>query len=163
MTSHVPAGCNTVNTYLIVPSAREAIDYYVKVFGAKEGWTLPSPTGSICHAEVVIGCSTVMLAEADESMGFKSPEQLGGSPVSMCVYFEDADSVFKKAVEEGATVACEMMDAFWGDRFGKIVDPFGHHWGIATHKEDLTPEQLQKGAEEWFAEMAKQGGECSSG
>ena len=109
------------------------------------------------HAEMRIGNSTVMLTDENPQWEMKSPETLGGSPSSLHVYVDDADKYFSRAVEAGCEVVAPLMDAFWGDRYGKVKDPFGHQWGIATHKEDLSMEEIGKRAAEWFANM---GGDC---
>ena len=113
---------------------------------------------SIMHAEIHIGNSTVMLTGENPQWEMKSAETLGGSPISMHIYVDDADKLFNRALEAGCQVAAPLMDAFWGDRYGKVVDPFGLQWGIATHKADLSEEQMAKGAAEFFAQMAE--GDC---
>ena len=153
----VPDGFNTVNVYLIVKNAVEALDFYQKAFGAEAGDRMPGPDGkSTMHAEMRIGNSTVMLTDENPKWEMKSPQTLGGTPASMHLYVDDADKMFNRAVEAGCTVMAPLMDSFWGDRYGKVVDPFGHQWGIATHKEDVPPEEMGRRAAEWFANM----GEC---
>jgi PhnB protein len=155
----VPEGFNTVSCYLIVKNAREALEFYQKAFGAEAGVRMAGPDGqSTMHAEMRIGDSTIMLTDENPQWGMKSPETLGGSPASLHVYVADADKLFHRAVEAGCTVAAPIMDAFWGDRYGKVTDPFGHQWGIATHKEDLSEDEMAKRAAAFFAEMAKGGG-----
>jgi len=152
-----PDGFNTVSVYLVVKNAVEALEFYQKAFGAEVGARMPGPDGkSTMHAEMRIGNSKVMLTDENPQWGMKSPTTLGGSPASLHVYVDDADKFFNRAVEAGCTVTAPIMDAFWGDRYGKVADPFGHHWGIATHKEDVRPEEMGRRAAEFFANM----GEC---
>ncbi len=152
--SHIPPNTSTVSAYLVVKNSVEAITFLEKAFGAHAATRLPGPDGtSTMHAEVKIGDCAIMLTDENPNWHMKSPETLGGSPVSLHLYVEDADAVFNQAVEAGATVVMPLDDAFWGDRYGKIKDPFGHEWGIATHKEDLTPEELAERAAAFFASM----------
>lgn len=116
---------------------------------------MPGPGGKLMHAEFQIGNSIIMMV--DEMPEFnESPQALGGSPVTIHLYVEDVDVLFDRAVKAGATATMPVSDTFWGDRYGRLSDPFGHHWSIATHKQDLTPEEIQKGAEEYFAKAGKQ-------
>jgi uncharacterized glyoxalase superfamily protein PhnB len=150
----VPECYNTVSVYLVVKNSVEALDFYQKAFGAEAGVRMAGPDGkSTMHAEMRIGNSTVMLTDENPQWEMKSPEALGGSPASLHVYVDDADKLFNRAVQAGCEVKAPMMDAFWGDRYGKVEDPFGHQWGIATHKEDLTEQEIGKRAAEWFANM----------
>ena len=152
----IPDRFNSVSAYLIVKDPRQAIDFYGKAFGAEPGVVMTGPDGeSIMHAEVVIGNSTVMLTAENPQWEMKSAETLGGSPVSMHLYVEDCDKLYERAIEAGCTVSAPLMDAFWGDRFGKVLDPFGLQWSIATHKEDYTEEEMGKRASEYFASMAE--------
>lgn len=148
----IPDEYNRVTPHLIVADANASIEWYKTVFGATERGRMPAPDGKIMHAEIMIGNSVIMMFEEMPGMGALSPKSLGGTPVSIHLYFEDADSIFKKAVEAGATVQMPMMDAFWGDRYGKFADPFGHEWSVATHKWDLTEEEMMKAAQEAFAQ-----------
>lgn len=151
----IPEGCNTVNAYLIVKDAAQAIDFYTKAFGAEGGACMMGPDGkSIMHAELRIGNSSIMLSEENPEWHMKSAETLGGSPVSLHLYVEDADAMFKRAIEAGCTEIAPMMDAFWGDRYGKLMDPFGLQWGVATHVEDVPPDEMAQRQQKWFAEMA---------
>lgn len=155
----IPDGFNTVSTYLIVKDAQKAIDFYRKAFGAEPGSVMKTPDGqSIMHAEVCIGNSTVMLSQENPQWGMKSAETMGGSPASLHLYVDDADKIFQRALDAGCEVVAPLMDAFWGDRYGKVTDPFGFQWGIATHKEDLTEDEIDRRAAEWFASMAE--GDC---
>jgi len=120
---------------------------------------MPGPDGkTLMHAEIKIGDSIIMLAdECPQLENMASPKKLNGSTVAICLYVSDTDAAFQKALDAGATEAMKPMDMFWGDRYSKVVDPFGHHWEICTHVEDLTPEEIGKRAQEWMANM----GECS--
>jgi len=152
----VPDGFNTVSAYLVVKNAVEALEFYQKAFGAEAGARMPGPDGeSTMHAEMRIGNSTVMLTDENPQWEMKSPATVGGSPASLHVYVDDADKAFNRAVEAGCTVAAPIMDAFWGDRYGKVKDPFGYQWGIATHKEDLSLEEMGRRAAEFFSSMGE--------
>jgi uncharacterized glyoxalase superfamily protein PhnB len=155
----VPAGFNTVSAYLVVPNSREALAFYKKAFAAEEVMCMPGPDGkTTMHAEMRIGNSTVMLGDENPEWGSRSPLTLGGAGVSLHLYVDNADALFQRAVSAGCTPIMPMMDAFWGDRYGKLKDPFGHQWGVATHKEDVTPQEMGKRAEAFFASMAAQPG-----
>jgi PhnB protein len=151
----IPEGYHTVAPYLAVDNAAEAIEYYKKAFGAKERVRMEAPGGAIGHAELEIGDSVVMLSDPFPQASTQPPKQLGGTSVSVFMYVEDVDAVVKQAVDAGARVLMEVADQFWGDRFGTVGDPFGHSWAIATHVEDLTPEEI---AERGRAAMAEMGG-----
>lgn len=155
----VPEGFNTVSAYLVVRNAVEALEFYQKAFGAEPGMRMPGPDGkSTMHAEMRIGDSTVMLTDENPQWQMKSPQTLGGSPSSLHIYVHDVDKYFNRAVEAGCEITAPLMDAFWGDRYGKVMDPFGHQWGIATHKEDLSGEEIGRRAAEFFANM----GDCGA-
>jgi PhnB protein len=149
----IPAGYHTATPYLVVSDAARAIDYYKKAFDAKEMFRMGGPEGKIGHAEIKIGDSMIMLS--DEMMGNRSPQSLGGSPVSIFLYVEDVDSVFNGAVSAGAKADMPPQNMFWGDRFGKLTDPFGHQWAVATHVEDVTPAEMEKRSREAMAQMAQ--------
>jgi uncharacterized glyoxalase superfamily protein PhnB len=150
----IPEGKHTIAPYIIVDGAADAIEFYKKAFGAKEAHRMPGPDGkSIMHAEIQIGDSAIYLTDSNPEWGAKSPKTLGGNPISLHLYVTDADAVFDQAIKAGAEEKAPMMDTFWGDRYGKIVDPYGHEWGIATHKIDMTEAEMMKGAEEWFAQF----------
>ena len=131
--------------------ASEAIEFYKKAFGAQELVRMPAPDGSLIHAAVKIGDSTVMLVDENPQWGSKSPQTLNGSPVGIHLYVEDADKVFDQAVKAGAKVTFPLENAFWGDRYGKLKDPFGHEWSVGTKIEDLSPEEIGKRAEKIFS------------
>jgi PhnB protein len=150
----VPEGYNTVTPYLAVEDAAEAIEYYKKAFGAKERVRMHTPDGKIGHAELEIGDSLVMLADPFPQASTRPPKELGGTTVSVFLYVEDVDAVVKQAVDAGATVTMEVADQFWGDRFGSITDPFGHSWSVATHVEDVPPEEMAERAKEAMAAMS---------
>ncbi len=155
----IPEGCNSVNVYLVVKDGQAAIDFYEKAFGAVGGMCMPGPDSKgIMHAEIQIGNSTVMLSEENPQWGTQSPESLGGSPASMHVYLPDVDTAFQQAVDAGCTVVAPLMDTFWGDRYGKVADPFGYQWGLATHVEHVPEEEMAKRAQEWFAQADQEQG-----
>ncbi len=140
----IPDGYHSVTPYLIIKGAAEAIDFYKQAFAAKELFRMPQPDGKIGHAEIKIGDSPIMLADEHPEMGHVSPKTLGGSPVSILLYVEDVDAVFKQAITAGAHEKMPVEDKFYGDRGGSLTDPFGHIWHIATHTEDVTPEEMEK-------------------
>ena len=150
----VPEGYNTVTPYLAVEDAAEAIEYYKKAFGATERVRMDTPDGKIGHAELEIGDSLVMLADPFPQSSTRPPKELGGTTVSVFLYVEDVDAIVKQAVDAGATVSMEVADQFWGDRFGSITDPFGHLWSVATHVEDVPPEEMAERAKEAMAAMS---------
>ena len=152
-TRQIPEGFHTVTPYLVVRDAAGAIDFYKQAFGAEELFRLEGPPGKIGHAEIKIGDSIIMLADEMESGNCRSPQSLGGTAVNILLYVKDVDQVFNQAVSAGAEVAMPLDDMFWGDRYGQVTDPFGHSWALATHKEDIPPEELQKRAQMAFAEM----------
>jgi PhnB protein len=142
----IPEGYHSVTPYLCAKGAARAIEFYKKAFSATERMRIMQPDGRVGHAELRIGDSVIMLADEFLEMGVRSPESLGGSPVTIHLYVEDADAVFNQAVAAGATVKRPVADQFYGDRSGGIVDPFGHIWWISTHKEDLSSEEIVKRA-----------------
>jgi uncharacterized glyoxalase superfamily protein PhnB len=152
----VPEGHHTVQPYIIVPDAARAIAFYKQAFGAEEVVVMRGPDGkSVMHAEIRIGDSMLYLSDENPRWETRSAKTLGGSPVSIHLYVQDADALFKRAVAAGAAVTMEPMDAFWGDRYGKVVDPFGIQWGIATHTIDMTPEEIDAGAREFMKQMGQ--------
>ena len=142
----IPDGYHTVTPYLVLKGAARAIDFYKQAFGATELLRMPRPDGTLGHAEIKIGTSPIMLADEDPAMGACSPESFGGSPVSILLYVEDADALFARAVRAGAKEVRPMADQFYGDRMGGVSDPFGYTWYIATHKEDVSEEEMRRRA-----------------
>ena len=142
----IPEGYHTATPYLIVRDAASAIEFYKKAFGATELMRMADPSGRIGHAEIKIGNSPIMMADEVPEMGYRSPQSLGGSPVSILLYVEDVDAVFSQAIAAGAKVQRPVEDQFYGDRSGGVTDPFGHVWYVATHKEDVSPEEMRKRA-----------------
>ena len=140
----IPEGYHSVTPYLIIKGAAQAIDFYKKAFGATELMRFPGPNNTVMHAEIKIGDSPVMLADEHENGPYRSPLAVGGTPVSLMVYVEDVDTVFKQAVSLGAKSTRAVEDQFYGDRSGNLTDPFGHVWTIATHKEDVSSEEMQR-------------------
>jgi PhnB protein len=150
----VPEGYHTLTPYLAVDDATAAIDFYQRAFGAKERSRMATPDGKIGHAELEIGDSVVMLADPFPQFIAKPPKELGGTSVGVFVYVDNVDELVQQAVDAGATLTMAPEDQFWGDRFGSVTDPFGHSWQIATHVEDVSPEEMAKRAEEWMAAAA---------
>ena len=147
----IPDGYNAVTPYLIVDGAAAAIEFYKKIFGAKEVMRMPAPGGRIGHAEVKIGDSHVMLADENPDMNARSPKSVGGSPISLLLYVDDVDKTVERAIAAGARLKRPVADQFYGDRTGGIEDPFGHQWYVATHTEDVSPEEMQKRSRELAA------------
>ena len=143
----IPEGYHTITPYLIVKDGPRAIEFYKKAFGAQELFRMPGPDGNIAHAELQIGNSRFMLGTESPQMGSRSPETLKGTPVGLFLYLEDVDTAYKRAVDAGAKAQQPPQDMFWGDRYGKVADPFGHEWQLATHKEDVTPEEVGRRAQ----------------
>jgi len=140
----IPEGYNSITPYLVIKGAAAAIDFYKKAFGATEIMRMPQPDGRIGHAELRIGGSVVMLADEFPEMDHVSPKTLGGTPVSLLLYVENADATFERAVSLGSKVIKPLQNQFYGDRSGFLEDPFGHRWSIATHIEDVSPEEMQR-------------------
>jgi PhnB protein len=149
----IPEGYPRLSPYLYVDDAQAAIDFYGEVFGTKERMRMPAPEGKIGHAELQFGDSILMLADQFPEMGARSPRTVGGSPVTLSVYVEDVDDVYQRAMRGGATEIRGVRDEFYGDRTGQFEDPFGHRWSIATHVEDVAPDEMEKRA----AQMMQQG------
>lgn len=152
--SPIPAGYHTVTPHLVVTKLDEAIAYYQKAFGAELVFQMNGPDGSPMHAEIKIDDSVVLLAPENAEMGTKAPVNLGGTAGGLHLYVENADAVAKAAAAAGGKITMPVADMFWGDRYGQVVDPFGHKWSIATHKEDLSPEEMTKRSEAFGAAMA---------
>jgi len=154
----IPDGYTSVTPYIIVNGAPAAIDYYKKAFGAEERMRHIGPGGKVMHAELSFGNAVVMLADEFPEMGHKSPMTLGGTSTGFCLYVNDVDSVFNRAVQTGGKVERPLANQFYGDRSGTLVDPFGHKWTVSTHIEDVSPEELKKRMTEM---MNKPGGACA--
>jgi len=156
--SPIPEGFHTITPQLILDNAAQAIDWYKKALGAEEVSRATGPDGKILHADLKIGNSHIMMNDA--MGGAKGPKALGGSPMSLWVYVENADALFNRAVGAGAQVEPgpmgQISDQFWGDRCGTVNDPHGYRWTIATHKEDLTPQEMKQRQDEWMKKMAPQ-------
>jgi len=148
-----PKGYHTVTPSLFVAGAAKAIEFYKKALGAEEQMRFAGPDGKIMHAEIKLGDSIVMLADEMPDMGGKGPKSIGGTPVSFFVYGENVDAAWKRAVDAGCKEVVPLADQFWGDRTGCLEDPFGHQWWLATHVQDLTPEEIRKNAEAYFNQM----------
>jgi len=150
--SPIPSGQHTVTPYLAVRNGVKALEFYLKAFGATEIYKLIMPDGRLGHAEIRLGDSVIMLSDEFPEYGGKAPQVLGGSPVSIHLYVEDVDGFFRKAVAAGAKERKPVKDQFYGDRAGQLEDPFGHLWWVATHKEDVSPAEMQKRVNAMFGE-----------
>ena len=142
----IPDGYHSVTPYLIIKGAADAIDFYKKAFGATELFRMPQPDGKVAHAEIKIGDSPIMLSDEHPEMGYVGPTTIGGSPVSLMIYVDDVDTIFKQAITAGGEQLKPLQDQFYGDRSGSLKDPFGHVWHVATHIEDVSPEEMDKRA-----------------
>jgi PhnB protein len=152
----VPQGFHTVTPSLIVRGAAEAIEFYKKALGAEELMRMTGPDGKIGHAELKIGDSVIFVSDEFPNMGVaRSPQSLGGCTGTLNLYVPDVDATFKQAVSAGGKTTMPVADMFWGDRYGTFIDPFGHHWGLGTHKEDLTAEEVEERAKSFYASMAQ--------
>lgn len=150
----IPEGSHSLTAGLVIKDARKAIEFYKSAFGATVLDVMDWPDGrGVMHAELKIGDSKIYIGEETPEMGAVSPQRLGGSPVSINIYTEDCDALFKRATAAGAKVEMPLTDMFWGDRYGKLTDPFGHKWSIATHKEDVSRPEMEKRSKEWIAQM----------
>ncbi len=153
----IPPGYHTVSPHLAVRGGLEAMEFYKKAFGAEERGRFMAPDGKrLMHGEMKIGDSIIMLGEESPERGCSAPQTVGATTVSFYLYVQDADKSYKQAVEAGARSLMPMADMFWGDRIGSVADPFGHQWTIATHKEDVSPEEMQKRGQAFFQQMAQQ-------
>jgi PhnB protein len=148
MTKPIPEGYRTATPYLIVKGAAAAIEFYKRAFAATETLRMADPQGRVGHAEIRIGDSVIMLADEHPDMGYRGPHALGGSSVSILLYLEDVDEVFERALKAGAKALRPVTNQFYGDRSGTLEDPFGHVWTIATHVEDVSPEEMKRRVEE---------------
>ena len=146
--SPIPRGYHTVTPYLSVRNAAQALEFYKRAFGAEEVVRMNSPQGTVSHAEIKIGDSIVMIAEESASSPLRSPQSLNGSTASVFLYLNDVDATFKQAISAGAKSQQPVADMFWGDRYGRLTDPYGHLWSLATHIEDVAPEEMQRRAQD---------------
>lgn len=155
----VPEGLHTITPHLVVNGATKAVEFYKNVFGAKILSVHNTPDGKVMHAEIQIGDSKVFLADEFPGMSCPSPNTAGGTTVVLNLYSENVDQLFNKAVSAGATVVMPLGNQFWGDRYGQVVDPFGHRWALGQHVEDVAPEELERRAKEAFSQMSKAAGQ----
>ncbi len=152
----IPQGFHSVTPYLTVNDAARAIDFYKRAFGAQELNRMDAPGGKIGHAEIKIGDSIIMLADEMPGTNTRSPQSVGSTTGGVYLYVENADAVFNQAVSAGAHVEAPLTDMFWGDSYGRLKDPFGHSWSVATHKEDVAPAEMSKRMQEFAAKMSPQ-------
>jgi len=158
----IPEGFHTLTPHIVVKDGAEAIEFYKKAFGAEQiGCSMLCPEGKVMHAELKIGNSMIMIAQENPQWGCLSPATIGNTSVTLSLYVENSDEAFEKAVNAGATVKMPLADMFWGDRYGQVTDPSGHHWAICTHIKDLTNEEIAKASEEAMAQY-KEKGECAA-
>ena len=150
----IPEGYHSLQIYLAVEDASRAIDFYKEAFGAEETIRMPGPDGKVAHAELQIGDSKLMLSDPFPHSDVRPPSERGGPTASIFMYVDDVDATFEQAQRAGATVVSELEDMFWGDRFGTVADPFGHVWAMATHKEDLSEEEIAERSKAAMAEMS---------
>jgi PhnB protein len=146
----IPTGYATITPNLVIRDAAKAVEFYQKAFGAEQIVYMTGPDGKVLHAELRIGDSKIMLGEEMAETGSKAPQAYGGSPVSFYVYVNNVDAAWKRAVDAGGTIVMALQDMFWGDRTGRLVDPFGHVWALAQHVKDLTPEEMKEAQEAFF-------------
>ncbi|MBI4853595.1 MAG: VOC family protein [Acidobacteria bacterium] len=159
----IPEGFHTLTPHIVVKDGNEAIEFYKKAFGAEQiGCSMFSPDGKVMHAEIKIGNSMLMLCAENPQWGALSPLALGNTSVTLSLYVENADESFERAINAGANVKMPLADMFWGDRYGQVTDPSGHHWAICTHIKDMTGEEIQKAAQEAMAQYKDKEGECAA-
>jgi uncharacterized glyoxalase superfamily protein PhnB len=151
----IPEGYHTLTPFLTVRNALRAIEFYKQAFGAQERGVAKGPDGKVMHAEVKIGDSVIMLSDEFPEFGSLSPQSVGGSPMGLHIYTENVDAAFDRAVKAGAQVEMPVMDQFWGDRYGKLKDPFGHKWSIATHVKDMSADEMKRSMDDAMAKMQK--------
>jgi PhnB protein len=149
----IPDGYHTLTPFLTIRDAARAIEFYKAAFGAEERGVMKAPDGKVMHAELKIGDSIVMLSDEFPDFGSISPQALGGSASGLHIYLDNVDAAFDRAVKAGAQVEMPVMDQFWGDRYGRLKDPFGHKWSIATHVKDMTPEEMNQSMKDAMAQM----------
>jgi PhnB protein len=154
MAKPIPEGYHALTPTLAVDNATQAIEFYKRAFGAKERGRMPGPGDTIAHAELEIGDSVLMLADQTPQSTLKPPKELSGTSVGIFLYVEDVDEVVQQAIDAGARVTLPVEDQFWGDRYGKVADPFGHEWQIATRTQDLTPEEIMERSKEAMASLS---------
>ena len=152
----IPEGFHTVTPHLVIKGAAQAIDFYKRAFGAEELVRMNGPDGKVGHAELKIGDSIIFVADEFPQSPCKSPQTLGGTTATLNLYVPDVDAAFKRATSAGARETMAVADMFWGDRYGQLTDPYGHTWGIATHKEDVAPQEMDKRAQAFWAQHAAQ-------
>lgn len=153
----IPKGHHAITPHMVVRDGAKAVEFYKKAFGAEEVSQCAGPDGKLMHAELKIGDSFLFLCDEFPGMNVKGPQSLGGTSVTIHLYVEDADATFDRAVAAGCQAKMPLMDMFWGDRFGKLTDPFGHEWSVAMHIEDVPPEEMNKRAQEAMAKMGSDG------
>jgi uncharacterized glyoxalase superfamily protein PhnB len=151
----IPEGYHTLTPFLTVRNAERAIEFYKQAFGAQERGVAKGPDGKVMHAEVKIGDSVIMLSDEYPEFGSLSPQSVGGSPMGLHIYIENVDAAFDRAVKAGAQVEMPVMDQFWGDRYGKLKDPFGHKWSIATHVKDVSADEMKRSMDDAMSKMQK--------
>jgi PhnB protein len=151
----IPEGYHTLTPFLTVRNAERAIEFYKQAFGAQERGVAKGPDGKVMHAEVKIGDSVIMLSDEYPEFGSLSPQSVGGSPMGLHIYIENVDAAFDRAVKAGAQVEMPVMDQFWGDRYGKLKDPFGHKWSIATHVKDMSADEMKRSMDDALSKMQK--------
>ena len=152
----IPEGQHTVSPQLTVKNATQALEFYKRAFGARETSRMPGPNGLIMHASMTIGDSCFFVNdELPVPGGTRAPSSLGGTPVVVNLYVQDCDKVYNQAISAGAKASMPRADQFWGDRYGQVTDPYGHIWAIATHQEDLSPQEVQERGKQFMASMAQ--------
>jgi PhnB protein len=151
----IPEGYHTLTPFLTVRNAVRAIEFYKQAFGAQERGVAKGPDGKVMHAELKIGDSVIMLSDEYPEFGSLSPQSVGGSPMGLHIYIENVDAAFDRAVKAGAQVEMPVMDQFWGDRYGKLKDPFGHKWSIATHVKDMSADEMKRSMDDAMSKMQK--------
>lgn len=151
--SPIPTGYHSVTPYITVTNSNEAIEFYKRAFGAQEIMRMSGPGGRIIHAEIRIGDSVVMLSDEHPEMNIKAPVTAGCNTATLMIYIPDVDASYAKAVAAGAKATMPIQDMFWGDRYGQVTDPYGHRWSLATHVEDVSPAEMERRQEEFFAKM----------
>jgi uncharacterized glyoxalase superfamily protein PhnB len=155
MTKPIPDGFHSITPSITVTNSKQAIEFYKKAFDAREIYQMSTPDGKTMHAMIQIGDSFVMMSDEFPHMGARSPTTIGGTPITIHLYVQDADKVYNQAIKEGAKSTMPIIDTFWGDRYGIILDPFDHSWAIATHRIDMSPQEMQKAAQEFIGKQHK--------